>query len=51
MGAPDIYIVGPAMPSIYSTLNIPASYLSWIFNIYILFDLVGISLFAILSDI
>jgi MFS family permease len=51
MGALDISIVGPAMPSISSTLNIPASKLSLIFNIFSLFNLVGISLYARLSDI
>lgn len=42
MGALDISIVGRAIPSISSTLNIPASNLSWISNIHILFNLVGI---------
>jgi MFS family permease len=51
MGALDISIVGPAIPSIESTLDIGSRLLGWIFSIYVLFNLVGISLFARLSDI
>lgn len=50
MGALDISIVGPAIPSIEQTIKVYARDLSWIFNIYILFNLAGISLFAKLSD-
>lgn len=50
MGALDISIVGPAIPSIEKFLNISSQYSSWIFSIYVLFNLVGISLFAKLSD-
>lgn len=51
MGALDISIVGPAIPSIESTLEVESRSLGWIFSIYVLFNLVGISLFARLSDI
>lgn len=51
MGALDISIVGPAIPSIEKALHITSQYSSWIFSIYVLFNLVGISLFARLSDI
>lgn len=51
MGALDISIVGPAIPSIEKTINIDARLLGWIFSIYVLFNLTGISLFARLSDI
>jgi len=51
MGALDISIVGPAIPSISSTIRVEQKDLSWIFNIYVLFNLVGISLFAKLSDL
>ncbi len=51
MGALDISIVGPAIPSIEGALDIEARLLGWIFSIYVLFNLVGISLFARLSDI
>jgi EmrB/QacA subfamily drug resistance transporter len=51
MGALDISIVGPAIPSIEQTIKIDPSMISWIFTMYILFNLLGISLFAKLSDI
>lgn len=51
MGALDISIVGPAIPSIEKTISIAAKDMGWIFSIYVLFNLVGISLFAKLSDI
>lgn len=51
MGALDISIVGPAIPSIEKSLQIDNLYVGWIFSIYILFNLIGISLFARLSDI
>ena len=50
MGALDISIVGPAIPSIEKALHEGARDLSWIFSIYVLFNLVGISLMAKLSD-
>ena len=51
MGALDISIVGPALPSIEHALHIDPQYLGWIFSIYVLMNLIGISLFARLSDI
>jgi EmrB/QacA subfamily drug resistance transporter len=51
MGALDISIVGPAIPSIEESLKIDNLYVGWIFSIYILLNLMGISLFARLSDI
>ncbi len=51
MGALDISIVGPAIPSIERTISITKEDLSWIFSIYVLFNLVGISFMAKLSDI
>ncbi len=51
MGALDISIVGPAIPSIEQTIKIDPEQISWIFTMYILFNLLGISLFAKLSDI
>ena len=50
MAALDISIVGPAIPSIESTILMNQKDLSWIFSIYVLFNLVGISLMAKLSD-
>ncbi len=51
MGALDISIVGPAIPSIGEALNVPEKQLTWIFSIYILFSLIGISFMAKLSDL
>jgi multidrug resistance protein len=51
MGALDISIVGPAIPSIEDKLSIEPRMLGWIFSIYVLFNLSGVSLFARLSDI
>jgi MFS family permease len=51
MGALDISIVGPAIPSIESFLNLDPRFSGWIFSIYVLFNLIGISLFARLSDV
>jgi MFS family permease len=51
MGALDISIVGPAIPSIEQALDVESRVLGWIFSIYVLFNLVGVSLFARLSDI
>jgi EmrB/QacA subfamily drug resistance transporter len=50
MGALDISIVGPAIPSIARAIHLEEKDLSWIYSIYILFNLVGISLMARLSD-
>jgi MFS family permease len=50
MGALDISIVGPAIPSIENTMHVGGRDLSWIYSIYILFNLVGISLMAKMSD-
>lgn len=50
MGALDISIVGPALPAIEKTLQVDHKLLSWIFSIYVLFNLVGVSLLAKLSD-
>lgn len=51
MGALDISIVGPAIPSIEEKLLVDPRLLGWIFSIYVLFNLTGVSLFARLSDI
>jgi len=50
MGALDISIVGPAIPSIEKALSVEPRLLGWIFSIYVLFNLSGVSLFARLSD-
>jgi multidrug resistance protein len=51
MGALDISIVGPAIPAIEQTIKVDHRSLSWIFSIYILFNLVGVSFLAKLSDL
>ena len=50
MGALDIAIVGPALPAIRSQFDVSDRLLSWIFSIYVLFNLVGTPLMAKLSD-
>jgi len=51
MGALDIAIVGPAIPAIEKTISITQKSTGWIFSIFVLFNLLGISLLAKLSDI
>lgn len=50
MGALDISIVGPAIPSIEKALHLTDKDLTWVYSIYILLNLVGISFMAKLSD-
>jgi EmrB/QacA subfamily drug resistance transporter len=50
-GALDISIVGPAISAIKESIVIDERYSVWIFSIYVLFNLMSISLFARLSDI
>jgi EmrB/QacA subfamily drug resistance transporter len=51
MGALDISIVGPAIPAIEQSINVDKKLMSWVFSIYVLANLVGISLMAKLSDL
>jgi len=51
MGALDISIVGPAIPSIEKSLHLSGKDLTWVYSIYILLNLVGISFMARLSDL
>lgn len=52
MGALDIAIVGPALPAIRTHFNLTDERgLTWVFSIYVLFNLVGTPLMAKLSDI
>ena len=51
MGALDISIVGPAIPAIEQTIKVDHRSLAWIFSIYVLFNLVGVSFLAKLSDL
>jgi len=51
MGALDIAIVGPALPAIQKQFGIDERSVSWIFAVYVLFDLIGTPLMAKLSDV
>lgn len=50
MGALDIAIVGPALPAIRTEFGANDRAMAWIFNIYVLANLVGTPLMAKLSD-
>jgi EmrB/QacA subfamily drug resistance transporter len=50
MGALDIAIIGPALPSIRSDFAVGERALAWMFSIYVLFQLVSTPLMAKLSD-
>ena len=50
MGALDIAIVGPALPAIQAGLGVGSRSVAWIFNVYVLFNLIGTPLMAKLSD-
>jgi MFS family permease len=50
MGALDIAIVAPALPSIQAFFTVGDRILTWTFTIYVLFNLIGTPLMAKLSD-
>ena len=50
MGALDIAIVAPALPSIQAYFGVGTRVLTWTFTIYVLFNLIGTPLMAKLSD-
>jgi EmrB/QacA subfamily drug resistance transporter len=50
IGALDIAIVGPALPAIQADFGVGDRSLSWVYGIYILFNLIGAPLIAKLSD-
>ncbi|GAB4533586.1 MAG: MFS transporter [Anaerolineae bacterium] len=50
MGALDIAIVGPALPSIQAHFDVSERTMAWVFTIYVLFNLIGTPLMAKLSD-
>jgi EmrB/QacA subfamily drug resistance transporter len=50
MAALDIGIVGPALPAIQADFGADERALSWVFGIYILFQLIGAPVMAKLSD-
>jgi EmrB/QacA subfamily drug resistance transporter len=51
MGALDIAIIGPALPSIQSDFGLDDRTLGWTIAIYVLFNLLGTPLMAKLSDL
>lgn len=51
MGALDIAIVGPALPSIKSYFNVNDRLLTWMFSAYVLFNLIGTPIMSKLSDL
>lgn len=50
VGALDLAIIGPAMPAIQENFAVDSRALAWLFNVYLLFMLVGTPLMAKLSD-
>ncbi len=50
MGALDIAIIGPALPAIQKTFNLTTREASWVFNIYLLANLISTPLMGKLSD-
>jgi len=50
MGALDLAIIGPALPAIQADFDLNNRQLSWLFNIYVLAQLVGTPLLAKMSD-
>jgi EmrB/QacA subfamily drug resistance transporter len=50
MGALDIAIVGPALPTIRNSFGVDDRAVAWIFTTYVLFNLISVPLMAKLSD-
>lgn len=50
MAALDIAIIGPALPAIQQSFGVSERDIAWVFNIYVLMNLVGTPLMAKLSD-
>ena len=50
MAALDIAIVGPALPAVQAEFGVGERPLSWVFSIYVLFNLIGAPLLAACSD-
>jgi MFS family permease len=51
MGALDIAIIGPALPAIKSFFSLSDRELPWLFNIYVLMNLIGTPLMGKFSDL
>ena len=50
MGALDLAIIGPALPALQTDFSLDNRDLSWLFNVYVLAQLIGTPLFAKASD-
>jgi EmrB/QacA subfamily drug resistance transporter len=50
MGALDLAIIGPALPAIQGEFDMSTRGLAWLFNLYVLAQLVGTPLLAKMSD-
>ncbi len=50
MGALDIAIVGPALPALRTHFGVDERAVSWVFTIYVLFNLLGTPIMSKLSD-
>ncbi len=50
MGALDLAIIGPALPAIQSQFGMETRGLAWLFNLYVLGQLIGTPILAKLSD-
>ncbi len=50
MGALDLSIIGPALPAMKASFGFGERSMTWLFSIYILFNVVGTPLLAKLSD-
>ncbi|MGI9341783.1 MAG: MFS transporter [Gammaproteobacteria bacterium] len=50
MGALDLAIIGPALPAMQAEFDFDNRQLSWLFNIYVLAQLIGTPLLAKMSD-
>ena len=50
MGALDLAIIGPALPAMQAQFGLDNRSLSWLFNVYVLAQLIGTPLFAKASD-
>ncbi|MEX1054832.1 MAG: MFS transporter, partial [Rhodothermales bacterium] len=51
MAALDIAIVGPALPALREHYGLTERSVAWVFNVFVLFNLLGLPLMARLSDL
>lgn len=51
MAALDIAIVGPALPALREHYGLSERSIAWVFNVFVLFNLLGLPLMARLSDV